>query len=200
MPPAKPPKILVFAKEFNPGDPASDFIAGFAGEMRKKEISIDLVTFAPEYSKETQLDGFLNVFRVPFMLHGDSYFNWLLLMNGELKKKGRELAEDVDYLLVLASDWTGYPAASAISTLFNIPLVTVFQSTENNRGFSSENSRPISDIEWEAGYTSRRVVAMNENCRNSLIYDLKIPAEKIISTEGLFSFISLLEEVVIHRK
>lgn len=194
-----PPKILMFSKEFNRGEAVSEFIASFCGRIREK-AAVDLVCYHPNYSAEGLFDGRLSVYKVPFVLNADTYFNWVILMNNELKSKGRELAEGTDYFLVIANDWTSYPAASAVATLFNIPLVTIFHSTEHNRGFSYENSRPISDIEWEACFASRRVVATSADCRNSLAYDLKIPAEKILDVEGLIGFLDLLEEVSIHSK
>lgn len=191
-----PPRILVFSKDFNRGEPASDFAFSFAEKMRLRGINVDVVAYSTlGASTEKLLAGYMTVSNIQFLLHADTYFNWVMLMNNELKRKGRELAEANDYLLVLAIDWTSAPAASSIASFFNIPLVTAFLSTEHNRGFSYENSRPISDIEWEAAFMSKRVVAMGEDCRNSLLYDLKIPADKILSADNLFEYLRLIEEV-----
>jgi hypothetical protein len=188
--------ILIFSKEFNRGEPVSDFCHHFAERMKERGIRCDLVCFGVG-NEETvpMLDGYLTIHRVPFVLHADSYFNWVMLMNNELKRKGRELAESQEYVLVIGNDWTSSPAATSIASFFNIPLATIMHSTEQNRGFHYDNSRPISDIEWEACYMSRRVVAMTADCRNSLLFDLKVPADKILSAENLFEYLRLLEEV-----
>lgn len=197
----KPPfRVLVFAREFNRGDAVSDFCYFLSGKMKALGIATDLVCYSPEYSEAEFPENALSVFRVPFALNADTFFNWALLMNAELKRKGRELAEKREYLMVIGNDWTGYPAASSIAALFNIPLATVFSSTEQNRGFSYENSRLISDIEWEASDSSRRVVALSNDCRNSLVYDLKVPQEKILTVDGLLEYVRLLEEVLVEKK
>ncbi len=192
------PRILIFAKEFNLGEPISSFCEFFAFRMAEHGIECDLVVFGGgdgiPYA-EKRLAGALTVYRAPFQMHANTYFNWILLMNNELKRVGRRLAEENEYVLVLANDWTSAPAASSIAAYFNIPLVTAMHSTEQNRGFSYENSQPISDLEWEACYLSKRVVAMNADCRNSLAFDLKVPSDKIITVEGLFDYTGLIKEV-----
>jgi len=38
----------------------------------------------------------------------------------------------------------------------------------------------ISELEWKGGFEAERVFATNEDTKNSLLFDLEVPGEKVV--------------------
>jgi len=57
--------------------------------------------------------------------------------------------------------------------------VVTFQSTENERGFEGDNAGVISELEWQGAFESQKAIATSEDTKNSLLFDLDVPEEKI---------------------
>lgn len=116
---------------------------------------------------------------ISFLVHGDNIFNWAMLMNNELQRRGREIFEEFGFDVIHANDWITAPCGMVLAKLTNKPLILTFNSTEHNRGNWKPHSSIISDVEWWAAFESAHVIVHNIDAFNSLIYDLNVPKEKI---------------------
>jgi hypothetical protein len=113
------------------------------------------------------------------MMHGDSLFNWSMLMNNELKRRSREIFDGTGFDIIHANDWVTSTSAISLAKFTEKPLVVTIHSTENERGFGAKHSGIISDMEWWLTYEAGCVLSNNQRTYHSLRHDLQIPEEKI---------------------
>jgi hypothetical protein len=83
------------------------------------------------------------------------------------------------YDVIHAIDWETVPAGLVIARRLDRPLVVTFQSAEHNRGFASPESGLISEMEWCGAFHAAAVIATNDDTRDSLAFDLDVPADKL---------------------
>ncbi len=178
-------RALILSREFNPGDFISDYSKDIAIHLASSGMEVHIISFG-ERDEELKLSDRVTVHKVHFMLHADNFFNWVMLMNNELKRKGRELFEKVGFDGVYANDWTTAPAAISLSQLENVPLCVTIHSTERERGFNMPHSSMIADMEYDLATKTTKVFVESQRTLDSLVTDYKIPKEKIelIPREG----------------
>ncbi len=114
--------------------------------------------------------------QVSMNISANTFFNFIGLMNNELIRKAKEIGKQP----ILAVDWTTGPAGISLSKGWNVPLYALMLSTENIRGFGIQESKLISDIEWEMCYEAKKIFVISEQTRQSLIHDLSVPEWKIV--------------------
>ena len=170
-------KVLMLAKEFRHGDYTSDYCKNLAEFLTLQGFEVNLVCFGDAEGKTLEHNFWVH--RVPLKIHGDSFFNWMMLVNNELKGKGREIFEESEFDLIHGNCWLTSPAATILSKFSGKPLVMSIHSTEQERGFGSAHSRVISDIEWMACYEASHVIVDNGGTYGSLKNDLGVPEGKI---------------------
>ncbi len=119
--------------------------------------------------------------QVSMNISANSFFNFITLMNNELMRKANEIAETGSP--ILSVDWSTAQAGMSLSKSWGTDLYALILSTENMRGFGIEESKLISDMEWELCYDAKKIFVISENVRASLMHDLSVPGEKIILTE-----------------
>jgi len=170
-------KVLLFTREFNRGERVSEYCRSIASFLAGQNIEPHVICF--DLADKDEVVNGINVHRVSFMLHGESLFNWAMLMNNELKRRARELYESEGFDLVHANDWTTAPAAISVANLTGKPFVLTIHSTEHERGFGIKHSGIISSVEWLGAYEATRVVATNKNTYSSLLGNFRVPEKKL---------------------
>jgi len=175
--------LLMLAREFNHGEPVSDYCKALAMFLTsKKGWTVDLVVFGSlTHSSDETLSENFHVHRVPFPIHTDSYFNWMMLVNNEFKLKGRELyTKKRAFDIIHANDWSTAPAAISLSKYLELPVTMTLHSTENQRGFGTPHSSIISTMEWFACFEIPKIIVSSNDTLNSLKYDLGVPEGKML--------------------
>ncbi len=150
--------------------------AFYVANVLKKFGDVHIVSFGND--EDYDVDG-VHVHKVNFILQADNVFNWVMLMNNELKRRAVELNDEKKFDIIHVHDWTAGPAGMSLAKLFGVPLISTFHSTEHQRGFGAYVSQAISDVEWWLAYESRYILVTNDATKNSLINDLKVPSDKI---------------------
>jgi hypothetical protein len=108
-----------------------------------------------------------------------------MMMNNEMKGVVTSLMEDEEFDIIHSNDWTTVPGGVAVSKHAEIPLVLTLHSTENERGFGGEESEVISELEWQGVYEAEKVFVNRDDTRNSALFDLDTPEEKLQMVEPL---------------
>jgi glycogen(starch) synthase len=101
------------------------------------------------------------------------------MMNNEIKGQVMENIDTESIDVIHANDWTTVPAAVSLSKVLERPMILTLHSTEQQRGFGAEHSEMISELEWQGAYEADEVFVNNEDSRNSLLFDLDVPEEKM---------------------
>ena len=171
-------KVLLLAREFVDGESVSEYVKGLAMFLAGRGIEVHIVCFSSS-PEEARLGENIHIHKVPLMIHGDSLFNWSMLMNNELKRRSREIFEGAGFDIVHGNDWITSTAAISIAKFTEKPLIVTIHSTEKERGFSTKHSSLISDMEWWLAFEAGCVVSNNERTHQSLRSDLQLPEEKI---------------------
>ena len=171
-------KVLLLSREFTRSESVSEYTSSLARFLSGKGIEVHIVCFGNSISEETIGEG-VHVHRVPLMIHGDSLFNWSMLMNNELKRRARELFEDGGFDLIHGNDWITATSAISIAKFTEKPLVVTIHSTEKERGFGTKHSGMISEMEWMVAYEAGRVLANNGITYSLLRNDFQVPEEKV---------------------
>lgn len=166
------------SREFAEKESVSEYVKNLAIFLAGKGIETHIVCFSSSPS-EDRLGERIHVHRVPFMIHGDSLFNWSMLMNNELKRRSREIFEGMGFDIIHANDWVTSTSAISLAKFTEKPLIVTIHSTEKERGFGAKHSSLISDMEWWLTYEAGCVLSNNERTYNSLRHDLQLPEEKI---------------------
>ncbi len=171
-------KALLLSRELTENEGVSEYLKSLALFLAGRGIEVHIVCFSSSPSEET-IGGKIHVHRVPFMIHGDSLFNWSMLMNNELKRRSREIFEGIGFDIIHANDWVTSTSAISLAKFTEKPLIVTIHSTENERGFGTKHSSMISDMEWWLTYEAGCVLSNNERTYQSLRSDLQLPEEKI---------------------
>jgi glycogen synthase len=167
-------KTVLLTKEFRDGEGVSEYCKNIATKLVEDEEEAMIVAF--DDGSYYSIDDRVQVERVPLHFDGDNLYNWTMMMNNELKGAVKNMG-DVD--VIHANDWTTIPAGVALANHLDRPLVVTVHSTENERGFGGEHSGMISELEWKGVGSADRVLVTREDTKNSVIFDLDVPDEKV---------------------
>lgn len=169
--------VLLLSKQIKDDEPVSEYVKSLASYLNDEGLQVSIVSFddGSYYSLNSEID----VYRFPLHFDGSNIFNWSMMMNNEIKGQVMENidAESID--IIHANDWTTVPAAISLSKVLERPMMLTFHSTEHQRGFGTEHSEMISELEWQGAYEADQVFVNNEDSRNSLLFDLDVPGEKM---------------------
>lgn len=170
-------KVLFLTRCFGEGEAATEYVKAVAHELVEQGDEAVVVAFndGAYYS----VDDRVEVRRVGLPFEGDNMYNWSMMMNNELKKEAQEAFKDGKPDIIHSIDWTAVPGGVALSRHIDKPLVVTFQSTENERGFGGEQAGVISELEWQGAFEAEKAIATSEDTKNSLLFDLDVPEEKI---------------------
>jgi len=170
-------KVAFITRRFEAGEAATEHIIKLADYLVNKGHEAIIVSF--DDGSYYEVDDRVDVKRVHLPFEADNLYTWSMMLNNELKREARQQFEDKGFDLIHVIDWTAIPGGVTLSKHLEIPLVTTFQSTENERGFGGEQSGVISELEWQGAYESDKVFATGEDTKNSLLFDLDVPDEKL---------------------
>lgn len=169
-------KTVFITRKFEEGEASTEYTKTVSSQVEEEGGEAAVVAFddGSYYSVDERVD----VYRVDLPFDGDNLFNWSMMLNNELKRQAREAFNDKPDIIHVI-DWTAIPGGVALSKFYDIPLVVTFQSTENQRGFEGDHAEVISELEWDGAFEADLAIATNEDTRNSLIFDLDVPEEKL---------------------
>lgn len=169
-------KTVFITRRFEEGEASTEYTKTVSSQVVDEGGEAAVVAFddGSYYSVDERVD----VYRVDLPFDGDNLFNWSMMLNNELKRQAREAFEDKPDIIHVV-DWTAIPGGVALSRFYDIPLVVTFQSTENQRGFEGDHAEVISELEWDGAFEADLAIATNEDTRNSLMFDLDVPEEKL---------------------
>ena len=170
-------KVLFLTRCFGEGEAGTEYVKAVSHELVEKGHEAVVVAF--DDGAYYSVDDRVEVRRVGLPFEGDNMYNWSMMMNNELKKEAREAFEEKEPDIIHSIDWTAVPGGVALSRHMDIPLVVTFQSTENERGFEGEQAGVISELEWQGAFEAEKAIATSEDTKNSLLFDLDVPEEKI---------------------
>ncbi len=169
-------RIAFLVKNFADGDELSEYVKSLAEYAVEKGHDAFIISFDDGSNYTVSNEVKVKRFRLNF--DGDSLYSWAMIMNNEMKAHVMdELKGEID--LIHANDWTTVPGGVTLSKHLEKPLFITFHSTENMRGFQGENSGLISEMEWQGSFEADKVFANNEDAKNSLLFDLDLPNEKV---------------------
>ena len=167
-------RILLLAKDFN----GNEYVRRLGSFLAKQGKRVDLIYFDSS-EKTEQIEVNFNAHSITLILNADNIFNWAMLMNNEIKRKGRELSNKLEFDIIHGNDWITAPAAMTLKKLTEKPLVMTIHSTEHVRGFGGPHGGIISDLEWWSSFEADYIISCDEKTFNSLRNDLKIPDSKL---------------------
>lgn len=170
-------KVLIVSRILSDGEDVSEYCRGISEYLVQTgdEVFMVCADDGSHFSVRNEVD----VEKVDVNFEAENIYDWAMIMNNELKRVSRELFEDEGFDVVHVNDWACVPAGITISNYLEKPLVITIHSTENERGFEGEHSEVISEMEWQAGYDADKIIVNNEGTKNSLLFDLDVPREKI---------------------
>jgi hypothetical protein len=169
-------RTVFITRKFEEGEASTEYSKALSSAVVNEGGEAAVVSFddGSYYSVDDRVD----VYRVDMPFDGDNLFNWSMMLNNELKRQAREAFEDKPDIIHVV-DWTAIPGGVALSKYYEVPLVVTFQSTENERGFEGEHAEVISELEWDGAFEADLAIATNEDTKNSLLFDLDVPEEKL---------------------
>lgn len=170
-------KVLFLTRCFGEGEAGTEYVKAVAHELVEQGDEAVVVAF--DDGAYYSVDDRVEVRRVGLPFEGDNMYNWSMMMNNELKKEAREAFRDEEPDIIHSIDWTAVPGGVALSRFLDKPLVVTFQSTENERGFEGQQAGVISELEWQGAFEAEKAIATSEDTKNSLLFDLDVPEEKI---------------------
>jgi hypothetical protein len=176
-------RIAFLVKNFADGDDVSEYVKSLAEYAAEKGHDPCVFSFDDRSHYSVSEDVEVERFRLHF--DGDSLYTWAMMMNNEMKGKVMEKIEEESIDIIHANDWTTAPGGVTLSKHLEKPLFLSFHSTENQRGFQGEHSGLISELEWQGSFEADRVFANNDDVKNSLLFDLDLPDEKISVADPL---------------
>jgi len=170
-------KVLLLSKNLSDGEAVSEYVKNLAEYLVSENNEVTIVSFDDEsyYS----IDDRVNVNRFPLNFEGDNLYNWSMMMNNEMKGQVVEETDVEEFDIIHAHDWTTVPGAVSLSKQFETAFVLTIHSTENERGFGSEESEVISELEWQGTFEADKVIVNRDETRNSVLFDLDAPEEKL---------------------
>ncbi|MFB6208728.1 MAG: glycosyltransferase family 4 protein [Candidatus Nanohaloarchaea archaeon] len=168
-------EAIYLTQRFEMGEASSEHAKDLAEMVVERGGDAAIVSF--DDGSYYEVDERVEVRRVDLPFDGDNLYSWSMMMNNELKRQARELFDDPE--LIHAVDWTAIPGGVALAKHFGAKLAITFQSTENERGFEGEHAEIISELEWDGAFEADILFATNQDTKNSLLFDLDVPGEKL---------------------
>lgn len=169
-------KVLLMTHRFHDGEASAEYAKTIAESLVDKQHDVSIVSFRDgDYSVPEEVE----VLRVELSFEGDNFFNWSMMLNNELKGAATEAFGEEEPDVIHCVDWMTIPGGVTLSKYYDEPLVVTFQSTENERGFEGEHASMISELEWQGSFEAEKVLATTEDTKNSLLFDLDVPENKI---------------------
>lgn len=169
-------KVLLITHRFHDGEAAAEYAKTISEKLIEEGHNVAIVSFKDgHYSVPEEVE----VLRVDLTFEGDNFFNWSMMLNNELKGAATDVFGDEQPDIIHCVDWTTIPGGVTLSKHYGEPLVVTFQSTENERGFEGEHAGMISELEWQGSFEADKVLATTEDTKNSLLFDLDVPENKI---------------------
>lgn len=195
--------VILLSKQLRDGEAISEYTKNIAEELVEEGHGATIISF--DDGSYYSIDDRVEVIRFPLHFDGDNIYNWAMMMNNEMKGKVISLMEDEDFDLIHANDWTTVPGAVVLSKHTEKPLITTIHSTENERGFSGDHAEMISELEWQGTYESDHVLVTKEDTKNSVLFDLDVPEDKVDVIDPLSGgwqerVLNKYREVVNHKK
>jgi glycogen(starch) synthase len=169
--------VILLSKQLRDGEAISEYTKNIAEKLVEEGHEATIISF--DDGSYYSLDERVDVVRFPLHFDGDNIYNWAMMMNNEMKGQVVGQMDEKEFDLIHANDWTTVPGAVTLSKHTEVPLVTTIHSTENERGFSGEHAEMISELEWQGAYESDRVLVTKEDTKNSVLFDLDAPEEKV---------------------
>jgi len=174
-------RILALAWEFPPRiiGGISRHVAELYPEVVKRGHEVHLITVAVENEPlETIVDG-IHLYRIPVEVNND-FFQWVRQMNAHMLSFARLFVSKNSIDLIHAHDWLVEEAAIALTTEFQIPLVTTIHATEYGRcnGIHNDTQRYIHQKEIRLTQESQRIIVCSEYMRGELQRALNCLTEK----------------------
>jgi hypothetical protein len=176
-------KIAYLIKNFRDGDELSEYVKSLAEHAAAQGHEPCVISFddGSDYTISENVD----VQRFQLHFEGDSLYTWSMMMNNEMKGRVMKQMEGREIDIIHANDWTTAPGAVSLSKHLEKPFFLTIHSTENQRGFQGDNSGLISEMEWQGCSEADKVFANNEDVKNSLLFDLQMPDEKVCVADPL---------------
>lgn len=169
-------KVVLITHRFHDGEAAAEYAKAVSEKLVAEGHQAAVVSFEDgHYSVSDDVE----VVRVDLTFEGDNFFNWSMMLSNELKGAATEVFGEEEPDIIHAVDWTTIPAGVTLSKHYGSSLAVTFQSTENERGFGGEHAEMISELEWQGSFEADKVFATAEDTKNSLLFDLDVPEEKI---------------------
>ncbi len=174
-------RILALAWEFPPRiiGGISRHVAELYPKLVQLGHEVHIVTVAvADEPLEAITDG-IHVHRIPVEESHD-FFEWVRHMNANMLKFARGFLSQNPIDLIHAHDWLVEEVAIAITTEFQIPLVTTIHATEYGRcqGIHNDNQRYIHHKEIRLTQASQRVIVCSEYMRGEVHRVLGCDIEK----------------------
>lgn len=169
--------IVILSKQFHDGESVSEYVKNIAESLTGSGHQVTIISFddGSYYSIRDEVQ----VKRFPLHFDADNIYNWSMMMNNEMKGRVEEVIGDEEIDVIHANDWTTIPGGVALSKHREVPLALTLHSTENERGFGGEHSEIISELEWQGAYEADAVFVNREDTKNSVLFDLETPEEKL---------------------
>ena len=170
-------KILLLLKDLRDGEAVSEYVKNLAEYLVSENHGVTIVSF--DDGSYYSLDDRVEVHRFPLSFEGDNLYNWSMMMNNEMKGQVVKETDVEQFDVIHANDWTTVPGAVSLSKQYETYFVLTLHSTENERGFGSEESEVISELEWQGTYEADEILVNRDETRNSVLFDLDTPEEKL---------------------
>lgn len=195
--------IVLLSKQFRDGESVSEYTKNIAEYLVDEGHDITVISF--DDGSYYSIDDRVSVERFPLHFDGDNIYNWSMMMNNEMKGRVKELMGEEEFDVIHANDWTTIPGGVSLSKHTEVPLALTLHSTENERGFGGEHSEVISELEWQGAYEADRVFVNKEDTKNSVLFDLDTPEEKLELIDPLSEgwqkrVLNKYRELVKHKK
>ena len=169
--------VLLLSRVLSNGEAVSEYCKNLSEYLLDRGDNVFLVGFN-DGSEFDAKEG-AQVKKVDVNFEAENIYDWAMIMNNEMKRVSREVFEQEGFDLVHVNDWVCLPSGITVSNFLDKPLVVTLHSTENERGFQAQHSAVISDMEWKGGYEANRIIVNKEDTKNSLLFDLEVPEQKI---------------------
>ncbi len=170
-------RVVLLTRRFEDGEPVSEYVKSLAEYLVENGLEAFVLAF--DDGSHYSVDERVEVYRVPLHYEGESLYSWSMMMNNELKEEARELFDEKGFDVIHANDWMTVPGATALKAYLDRPMILTLHSTEHERGFHSENSSMISELEWKGCRDADRVYTNKEDTYNSAAFDLEAEEAKL---------------------
>jgi len=184
-------RILALAWEFPPRiiGGISRHVAELYPEVVNLGHEVHLITVSVANEPLNVIVNGIHVHRIHVPENSD-FFQWVVQMNANMLTFARSLLAEQSIDLIHAHDWLVEESAIAITTEFQIPLVSTIHATEYGRcnGIHNDTQRYIHHREIRLTQASQRVIVCSKYMQDELQRALQCPAEK---TDVVYNGISV---------